>query len=148
MPKDDLEKSFPGLRTGGYQVTSPADNTYNCVAWAAHDAARWWDPSVAQGCWWPSTVPRALSLVNLIAVFVALGYQPCGEAASESSSEKVAIYSDDRGWPTHVARQLSGGGWTSKLGASEDIAHDTVEQLEGVIYGKVVCVLKRPRVVP
>jgi hypothetical protein len=40
MPKDDLEQSFPGLRTGHYQVTSPADNTYNCVAWAAHDAAR------------------------------------------------------------------------------------------------------------
>jgi hypothetical protein len=92
MPKDDLEQSFPGLRTGHYQVTSPADNTYNCVAWAAHDAARWWDPSVAQGYWWPDTVPRTLSLANLVAVFVALGFELCDGVALEPSLERVAIY--------------------------------------------------------
>ena len=139
-------KAFPGLRTGHYQVTSPADNTYNCVAWAAHDAARWWDPSVAQGYWWPDTVARTLSLANLVAVFVALGFEPCDGVALEPSLERVAIYSDDRGWPTHVARQRAEGGWTSKLGASEDIVHDSVEQLEGAIYGTVVRILKRLRV--
>jgi hypothetical protein len=30
-----LEDIFPGLRTTAYQVTSPKDSIYNCIAWAA-----------------------------------------------------------------------------------------------------------------
>jgi hypothetical protein len=38
---------------------------------------------------------------------------------------------------------LASGTWSSKLGVSEDIEHATLEGLEGVIYGKVVRILKR-----
>ena len=30
-----LEVAFPGLCDTPYQITSPADDNYNCIAWAA-----------------------------------------------------------------------------------------------------------------
>src|SRR5262249_54100578 len=32
---DHLETLFPGLSGSGYVITSPADDRYNCIAWAA-----------------------------------------------------------------------------------------------------------------
>jgi len=55
--------------------------------------------------------------------------------------EKVAIYALD-GEPTHAARQLSDGTWTSKLGKDIDITH-TLRALEGSTYGQVAAYLKR-----
>jgi hypothetical protein len=37
---DHLETLFPGLGGSGYVVTSPADDRYNCIAWAVHDNER------------------------------------------------------------------------------------------------------------
>ena len=31
----EIEAAFPRLRAGNYQVTSPREDAYNCVAWAA-----------------------------------------------------------------------------------------------------------------
>lgn len=89
--------------------------------------------------------PRALSLTNLIAALATLDFESCDHSKPEMGFEKVAIYSDEHGWPTHVARQIPSGRWTSKLGASEDIEHDRLEALEGSVYGKVVRVLRRER---
>ena len=46
------------------------------------------------------------------------------------------------GIPTHAARQLRSGRWTSKLGQAEDIEHE-LRALEGAIHGAVVLILKR-----
>lgn len=43
------------------------------------------------------------------------------------------------GIPSHAARQLPNGRWTSKCGQAEDIEHD-LRDLEGRLYGKG-CVL-------
>jgi hypothetical protein len=53
------------------------------------------------------------------------------------------IYVDSSGTPTHMARQLSNGNWTSKLGDAEDIEHAQLEQLEGDIYGVAYQFLRR-----
>jgi len=45
--------------------------------------------------------------------------------------------------PTHAARQLENGRWTSKLGELEDIEHD-LHHLASGAYGAVVQILKRP----
>jgi hypothetical protein len=58
--------------------------------------------------------------------------------------EKIAIFADATGSPTHAARQLTSGRWTSKLGEAEDIEHE-LRAIEGDIYGTVVAILKRPR---
>lgn len=56
--------------------------------------------------------------------------------------QKVAFFVGANGVPTHAARQLPSGLWTSKLGEWEDIEH-TLHALEGDIYGTVALLLKR-----
>ena len=80
-----------------------------------------------------------------MSMFATLGYMPCGNAELERGFDKLAIYADDLGSPTHVARQLSTGAWTSKLGVAEDVEHDTLARLEGILYGNVGQVLRRQR---
>jgi hypothetical protein len=55
----------------------------------------------------------------------------------------VALFVATTGCPTHAARQLASGRWTSKLGKAEDIEHE-LRDLEGDVYSSVVLVLKRP----
>ena len=46
--------------------------------------------------------------------------------------------------PTHAARQLPDGKWTSKLGPFEDIKHSTLVCLKGPLYGEPDTYMKRP----
>src|SRR6266566_3667632 len=41
----------------------------------------------------------------------------------------LAVYADETDTPTHMARQLPTGYWTSKLGELEDIQHVGLDQL-------------------
>ena len=143
MPKDDIERTFPGLAAIGFRITSPASWVYNCAAWAAAETHRWWDPSSEGGYYWPPHTLAAQSLAALVAAFSTLGYEKCVDARHEPGATKLALYADANGLPTHVARQLPSGAWTSKLGASEDIEHSTLEGLEGALYGRVVQCLRR-----
>lgn len=38
--RGDLEATFPRLAQGGYEITSPQDHSYNCIAWAAEEPNR------------------------------------------------------------------------------------------------------------
>jgi hypothetical protein len=71
-----------------------------------------------------------------------LGYVECTEEALETGFEKMATFADAGLLTRHVARQLSTGRWTSKLGELEDIEHD-LRALEGSEYGSVVLLMKR-----
>jgi hypothetical protein len=62
----------------------------------------------------------------------------------EQGQEKIAIYARD-GEPTHAARQLEDGSWTSKLGPSVDISHAATSAVEGSLYGAVVRYMRRVR---
>lgn len=55
---------------------------------------------------------------------------------------KLAIFVNDQGTPTHAARQLPDGWWTSKLGRQIDIEHE-LSAIEGPAYGKVAILLAR-----
>lgn len=137
-----LESSFPNLRTTPYQVKSPASILYNCIAWAAKDDRRWWWP--APGYCWPIDAPVELSLEAFITAFEAMGYQCCDSGNLETGFEKIAIYVEQvTREPTHVARQLRNGMWTSKLGPREDIEH-TLEGITGIEYGEIGQFLTRP----
>jgi hypothetical protein len=39
--RERIERIFPALRGTAYQVTSPPDKKYNCIAWAAGDTVDW-----------------------------------------------------------------------------------------------------------
>jgi hypothetical protein len=125
-------------------LTSPPDVSYNCIAWAAGDSSRWWWPGRRPFAYWPKEVPDTPELSSFVAMFESLGYQPCADGSLERSREKVAVFIDASGAPTHAARQLSSGHWTSKMGKVEDISH-SIYGLEGGAYGSVSCYLSRPR---
>src|SRR5262249_4797318 len=93
--------------------------------------------------YWPPSVPHALTLVAFRDVFAAFGYSPCQDESLEAGFEKVAIFADPQGTPTHAARQRPNGRWTSKLGFGEDIEHD-LRAVEGQLYGQVALLMKRP----
>jgi hypothetical protein len=141
-----LEEIFPGLAAGAFQVTSKPDRDYNCIAWAAGDTRKWWWPSrdVAKE-YWPPGVPRERTRAAFVAVFASLGYTECEGELPETGYEKIALFADAADRPTHAARQKPNGRWSSKLGKAEDIEHE-LHTLEGVLYGSVVLILKRPAV--
>ena len=70
-------------------------------------------------------------------------YVPCESGNFEKGFEKIAIYSDKMKTPTHAARQLDNGSWTSKLGRCNDISHDVIG-VSGFTYGQIAVFMKRP----
>src|SRR5579871_4456795 len=137
-----LEALFPRLCGTAYRITSPASDVYNCIAWAAGDTARWWWPGDPTRTYWPDGVPRLETLAAFRDAFATLDYDACEQADPETGFEKIALFADAEGRPTHAARQLSDGTWTSKLGLSEDIQHGLAD-LVGDVYGSVVLILNR-----
>ncbi len=139
-----IESYFPGLRSSAYRVMSPKSVVYNCIAWAAGDSGMWWWPDRQGQYFWPHDVPRRATLDAFAQAYAQHGYDPCSSPDFEPGFEKIAVFVGADGEPTHAARQLSTGRWTSKLGRSEDIEHD-LEALEGSRYGSVALIVKRPR---
>lgn len=135
-------KAFPRLRRHTFHLTSPPDAAYNCIAWAAGDTGRFWWPGQSPYVYWPPGVQRREELAAFVEMFRSLGYEVCDDDALERGYEKLAIFADSNGKPTHASRQLESGRWTSKMGRSEDIEH-TVFGLEAGDYGSVVKYLKR-----
>jgi hypothetical protein len=83
-----------------------------------------------------------------VRAYATLDYVRCVDGLLEADFEKVAIYAtNDAGQPvpTHAARQLSDGRWTSKLGNHEDIEHTNPAAVNCPTYGDIVVYLKRPR---
>ena len=140
-----LLAAFPGLRTSSFQITSPADFSYNCIAWAAAVVTDWWWPfHDVRRTFWPAGVERQVTVAAFVAAFQTLGYAACVDDSLEAGFEKVALFATSATVPTHAARQLPNGRWTSKLGHSEDIEHE-LRALEGEVYGSAKLFMKRPR---
>lgn len=139
-----LENSFPNLHENNFEITSDYSENYNCIAWAANDTSRWWWPANSLDAYWVEDVPRVATKETFIRAFQKLGYEICDSRLLEDGFEKVALYVDDNQQPTHMARQLSSGMWTSKLGEAWDITHHTLEGIENSIYGSVALILRRP----
>lgn len=142
---EDLERILPGLRDAGYEVTSQAQPDYNCVAWAAGDDVRWWEPDKPGFYYWPEDVPQEYTPEAYAEAFRRLGYEKCQDARPQKGWEKVAIFATEDGLPAHAARQLPDGRWASKLGKREDIVHSALEHVSGQFYGRPVIVLRRRR---
>jgi len=139
----ELRIRFPNLDFASTKKTSESDGDYNCIAWAAGEDDRKWWPDRSQQAYWPKGVPRECTLPSFLQAFRTLGYEPCDSGEAEQGFEKIAIYADQSGRPTHAARELVGQGtWTSKLGDWIDISHQ-LDSLNGTKYGNVVQFLRR-----
>jgi hypothetical protein len=104
--------------------------------------ADWWWPDKTGKGFWPSDVPRELTVDAFRMAFATLGYEVCSTAELEPGFEKIALFARDLEIPTHAARQLTTGRWASKLGMMEDIEHD-LRDIGGAVYGSVILVMKR-----
>jgi hypothetical protein len=139
-------------------IHSEEDSTYNCVAFAI-------SPYIQDTWWWPQNHPDAFwpqedageELSSFLIVFEALGYEEIdiNNVELEEGFEKIAIYQDGHGLPSHVARQIvedtngNKGKWASKCGTSHDIIHSSLTSLEDDVnqgierYGTVTRILRR-----
>jgi len=140
MSSADLEAAFPNLKSCGYRITSPENSRYNCIAWAAGRDDRWWWPDPSPFSYWPEE-KRELSLAAFIRVFSSFGYEVCETPQHEEGFEEVAIFAENA-LPTHMARQLASGEWTSKCGRLEDMCH-TLDGFAQSDYGEVALIMKR-----
>ncbi len=149
-----VKKYFENISDADFELTSPFDAKYNCIAHAAGENDKWWwavDAAMAgNDVFWFNNIPGQATLENFILAFGKLGYEPCGDFEFEKGFEKVAIYVSTKdeihapkGTPTHMARQLNDGNWTSKLGKDVDISHKTLQTIEGETYGVVKQLLRR-----
>ncbi|HEX7447421.1 MAG TPA: hypothetical protein VF306_07740 [Pirellulales bacterium] len=141
-----LARQFPFLASEGFIETSPASAQYNCIAWAAGQTDEWWWPLPVGAYSWPAGVPRSETLTAFLLAFQSLGYLQCDDEKLEPTFERIALFVAD-GKPTHAARQLADGSWTSKLGRWIDISH-SLRALAGPTYGEVAALMKRPRIAP
>lgn len=135
-------KEFPRLNYEGYAITSEITPQYNCIAWAMEDNQRWWWPDPFWQCFWPINIPREETVDAFVKCFNDFGYEICDSAEFEDGYQKIALYANISGVPTHAARQKPNGKWTSKLGQSHDIEH-TLNGLLSDTYGNVSKIFKK-----
>ena len=123
---------FPNL--SDFALTSPRTTAYNCIAWACGDNTKWWWPDGAM--YWPPNIRCEESIQAFDDLFISGGAFRVADEGIELDVVKIALFAkEDK--PTHAARQLLGGKWTSKLGNLEDISH-RLREIEGKLYGNVV----------
>lgn len=131
---------FPNSRVYPFLQTSPVDGFYNCIAWAYGVNNLWFWPE--KRSFWPKGITRTVEINSFIELFASIGYKECSTGDFYKGVEKIAIYVDSDGIPTHAARQLNNGLWTSKLGGQIDISH-TIEGMAGGFYGDVRVFMER-----
>jgi hypothetical protein len=130
---------FPNL-TNINKASAP-DPRYNCIAWAFKDNTRHWWPNPRRS-YWPICIDSNLSTMEAFENwFFVDGWEKSSTIDSECGYEKIALYALD-GTPTHAARLLESGKWTSKLGANIDLLHDLTD-LNGPEYGSVIAIYRK-----
>jgi hypothetical protein len=145
LPKTDsgIENKFPHISRLGYEITSPKTISYNCIAWAGGDSTKWWWPDPAFQAYWPAAAPRICTVEAFVIAYKELGYEQCDTHEYEEGYQKIAIFTDLNGIPTHAARELvDKKTWTSKLGPQYDISHH-VYGLNDSEYGSPTVFMKR-----
>jgi len=163
MERDlELEMAFPNLLPGEYNLKSPVDPTYNCLAFAADiDTKRLWPGKEYYPLYdWPRHLTNEDTIECVCEYFAAIGYKVCLRPswwaylfkiltlrdpsifALERGFEKIAIYGIAKE-PLHLSKQIPDGRWKSKLGYGRDIEHNTLKALECQDYGKPVVIMKK-----
>ena len=136
-----LIAAFPNLSGEDFEIVGEPSERYNCIAYAAGDVGKPWDPNGNR--YWPPWATRTDNIASLMEAFAGLGYEPCDDAHSEDGYRKVALYAM-QGQAKHAAVQMPDGRWRSKVGLGPVIEHGSPESLAGGMYGDVRCLMRRP----
>lgn len=137
-----LFKLFPNSKKNPFIITSQASTYYNCIAWACEITDRCMWPDVRGRYTWPKGIPQDITIYAFIKLFESYGYSACDNGRLEESYQKIAIYADNQDVPTHAARQLPNGNWTSKLGDQIDVEH-SLEAMENGFYGNIKLFMRK-----
>lgn len=148
VEEDQFFTDFPGLATDPqFKTTSNATPAYNCIAFAADVHERNWWPNTGSKMdppyWWPAGCRNDETVEAFVEAFGVLMYRTCDSPDYEQGYEKVAIFVDDKGVPTHTAFQSSAwpGEWRSKIGWNVDVRHSLNSVCD--FYGTVHTIMKR-----
>ncbi len=147
IPAEIVDEWWTNLTLENHSESSPKEDTYNCIAWAAGKNNDRWAPY--KGYFWPKSFPKkdipdGDDLQNHLDVFHSLGYAECNDGECEVGFEKIVIYVKNRS-VEHMARQKSNGRWTSKLGELyHDIEHLTLEAVDSPFYGDKKIFMRKP----
>ncbi|NJM83130.1 MAG: hypothetical protein HC844_12140 [Tabrizicola sp.] len=134
---------FPRLLNAQAKKTSEPTPQYNCIAWAFEDNTKWWWPMRRR--YWPVPFDGKATMEAFQDYLSGSGWQQSQDRSLQAGLKKIALYANlFDGQPTHAARQLDSGAWTSKLGEDMDLTHE-LHELEGPMYGTVVAIFSRPR---
>lgn len=142
--KADFVRDFPNLRDTAFEITHPASESYNCIAWSIGECRTNYWPFRQYNLYWPRRIPFELSLNAFTQFYRIEGFELCDSSNLEKDWEKVALYALN-GFPTHAVRQLPTGRWTSKMGHDEVLEIQNPTVLEGADYGHVALYFKRKR---
>jgi hypothetical protein len=134
--------SFPHSEIDPFILTSPEDANYNCVAWALGDTENWWEPD--EDYFWLEGLDFDDTLQTVQRLFEHFGFEAITHPNWENQLEKIALYSNDGIFCSHIAKQTIDGNWTSKLGVSFDVNHSLTTLKEG-IYGYPAVILQKQK---
>ena|SRR5712691_7417154 len=139
---------FPDLAADNSLKLSDLSPKYNCIAFAAGDTQRWWEPPVDDvldpGQYWPADAPKNIHINSCIRAYELHGFERYSEGVIGQAFETIALYAYDDNQTAHAARLNKDGSWTSKLGDREDIRHDYLCSLEGEnVYGSARLLMGR-----
>ena len=133
--------SLPNSFVEPLVITSLATGNYNCIAWALEDTEHFYWTGPEEFFYWEADLPREETIDSFVQLFRQHGYEICENALKERGFTKIALFTKDN-IPTHAARQLLNGLWTSKLGILEDVRH-TLFAISDGLYGSVALILKK-----
>ena len=130
---------FPHLTAQNHRATSPPSTDYNCVAWSAADTEHGWQP----GVYWPVGIePDDYGLVCSHGSSRQWAMSPATVIASNPGSRKSRFMRPRHFTPTPGASFPTAAGRASSAD-SEDIEHETPNDLAGGVYGDVLQFMKR-----
>jgi hypothetical protein len=139
-----LARDFPNTLLEPVVITSPQTWDYNCIAWAFGDNTKWYWPTDHPSFFWPPNIRRQLDIQSFIELYQLVGYQICNNSNVEIGFEKIAVFAFPNGEPTHAAKQLLNGNWTSKMGSWHDVEHTLNSLSNSPGYGNPVVFMSRP----
>lgn len=134
---------FPNSLNEPFVITSAQTWEYNCIAWAFGDNTKWYWPTENPPHFWPPNIRRELDLQSFIELYQLVDFVVCYSQEYEQGFEKIAIFAHSNGEPTHAAKQLPNGNWSSKMGPWHDVEHTLNSMNNSLGYGNATIFMKR-----
>jgi hypothetical protein len=136
--KEGWSRSFPNLGKE-WEILAPATPKYNCISHTIGVYHRWE---------WPHKPGKDATVADFDQLYGKYGYRRIStlDYSFDPRVQKIVLYGVQKGgtWaPTHGARMLADGTWTSKLGKGPLIRHKTPDSVNGEGYGRPIAVYIR-----